>query len=114
MTSKSKTMLDKFERPLFQKIISDFLARNNVYLFGAHIFAQNLLSFGLNQSKIKFILDNDTDKHNKRLYGSNLFVKSRKILEDISNPVVILSAGVYNDEIKKDIIDNINSLTIFI
>lgn len=34
MTSKSKTMLDKFERPLFQKILSDFLARNNVYLFG--------------------------------------------------------------------------------
>ena len=30
----SKTMLDKFERPLFQKILSDFLARNNVYLFG--------------------------------------------------------------------------------
>ena len=33
-TSASTTMLDKFERPLFQKILSDFLARNNVYLFG--------------------------------------------------------------------------------
>lgn len=32
--SASTTMLDKFERPLFQKILSDFLARNNVYLFG--------------------------------------------------------------------------------
>jgi SAM-dependent methyltransferase len=99
---------------LVSKINSEIEYKDNVYLFGAHIFAQNLLSFGLNQSKIKFILDNDTDKHNKRLYGSNLFVKSPKILEDISNPVVILSAGVYNDEIKKDIIDNINSLTIFI
>jgi len=34
ITSRSATMLDKFERPLFQKILSDFLARNNVYLFG--------------------------------------------------------------------------------
>jgi hypothetical protein len=30
------------------------------------------------------------------------------------NPVVILKAGVYNDEIKKDILTNINSKTIFL
>lgn len=30
----SKTMLEEFEKPLFQKVLSDFLARNNVYLYG--------------------------------------------------------------------------------
>jgi SAM-dependent methyltransferase len=99
---------------LVSKINSEIEDKDNVYLFGAHIFAQNLLSFGLNQSKIKFILDNDIGKHDKRLYGSDLFVKSPKILKDICNPVVVLNAGVYNNEIKKDIIDNINSSSIFI
>ena len=31
---KSKTMLYQFERPLFQTILSDWKARNNIYLFG--------------------------------------------------------------------------------
>lgn len=31
---KSATLLDAFERPLFQKVLSDWKARNNVYLFG--------------------------------------------------------------------------------
>lgn len=99
---------------LVSKINSQIEDKDNVHLFGAHIFAQNLLSFGLNQSKIKFILDNDISKHDKRLYGSDLFVKSPKILKDIYNPVVVLNAGVYNNEIKKDIIYNINSSSIFI
>ena len=32
----------------------------------------------------------------------------KKILKDIKSPVVILKAGVYNKEIKDDIIKNIN------
>ena len=31
---QSKVLLDQFERPLFQKLLSDWKARNNVYLFG--------------------------------------------------------------------------------
>lgn len=31
---KSDTMMSQFERPLFQKVLSDWKARNNVYLFG--------------------------------------------------------------------------------
>ena len=30
----SQTLMNQFEDPLFQKLLSDFLARNNVYLFG--------------------------------------------------------------------------------
>lgn len=87
---------------------------SNVYLFGAHVFSQYLFSFGLEQSKISFILDNDVKKQGKRLYGTDLFVKSPKTLSEEKNPVVILRAGVYNEEIKNDILENINSKTIFI
>ena len=87
---------------------------NPIYLFGAHVFAQNLLEFGLSNEKIISILDNDTNKHGKRLYGTRFNVDSPSVLKNIENPVVILKAGVYTEEIKKDIIENINATTIFI
>jgi hypothetical protein len=85
-----------------------------VYLFGAHIFSQYLISFGLNTSKIVCILDNDIKKENKRLYGTSLISKNPKILKDISEAIVILRAAGYNEEIKNDILTNINSNIIFI
>lgn len=86
----------------------------SVFLFGAHVFAQYLLEMGLNADKIVCLLDNDLNKQGKRLYGTHLHVASPKILSDVSNPVVILKAGVYNAEIKNDIIHNINKKTIFL
>lgn len=79
-----------------------------VYLFGGHVFSQYLLGFGLNAENIECILDNDTNKNGKRLYGSNLIVRLPKVLASESNSAVILRAGVYNLEIKQDIFDNIN------
>lgn len=84
-----------------------------VYLFGAHVFAQYLIAFGLHTDKIICLLDNDPNKEDKRLYGTNLRVSSPNLLKDVKNPIVILKAGVYNNEIKKDIIENINSSTEF-
>lgn len=86
----------------------------SVFLFGAHVFAQYLILSGLNTSKISYILDNDFNKHNKRLYGTNLYVKSPQILASEKKPLVVLKAGVYNSEIKEDILKNINSDTIFL
>ena len=40
-------------------------------------------------------------------------VESPKIIKDVETPIVILKAGVYNEEIKKDIIENINPNTEF-
>jgi len=82
---------------------------NPIYLFGAHVFAQYLIAFGLKTDRIVSILDNDTNKHSKRLYGTKLLVNSPQILKTIDSPVVILKAGVYNEEIKNDILTNINS-----
>lgn len=84
------------------------------YLFGAHVFAQYLIAFGLDTSRIANLLDNDSNKHGKRLYGTHLMVRSPKVLEDADHPVVILKAGVYNQEIKEDILGNINSTAMFL
>jgi hypothetical protein len=79
-----------------------------VYLFGAHVFSQYLISFGLDISNIVCLLDNDIRKENKRLYGTPLISKSPKILKDVPYALIILRAGVYNEEIKNDILNNIN------
>ncbi|EAL0981581.1 SAM-dependent methyltransferase, partial [Campylobacter jejuni] len=79
-----------------------------VYLFGAHLFGQYLIFQGLNTEKIINILDNNPSKQEKRLYGTKFIVKSPKILKDQDDSLVILNAGVYNDEIEKDILENIN------
>lgn len=84
-----------------------------IYLFGAHVFAQYLIEFGLNLSRIVCLLDNDVNKQGKRLYGTKMMVKSPKVLANVNNPIVILKAGVYNQEVKDDILNNINSNVIF-
>jgi hypothetical protein len=85
-----------------------------LYLFGAHIFSQYLIANGLATDRIDYILDNDPKKQGKRLYGTNLVVQSPKILGDIEIPTVILKAGIYNDEIKEDIFNNINAKVRFL
>lgn len=87
---------------------------NPIFLFGAHIFSQYLLSFGLNQNRIIKILDNSPIKQGKRLYGTSLEVVSPCILSEYKNPVIILKAGLYNQEIMDDILNNINNDAIFI
>lgn len=80
-----------------------------IYLFGAHIFSQYLLCFGLNQTKIKTILDNSKTKQGKRLYGTKFIVQSPKVLRkglshsSKNKKIVILKAGIYNEEIKEGI-----------
>ena len=103
------------------KLIEDLNARikrlkkkQKLYLFGAHIFSQYLIGFGLDVNRLECLLDNDKKKQGKRLYGTNFKVVSPRILEKENNPVIILKAGVYNEEIKQDIIRNINSEVTFI
>lgn len=74
-----------------------------IYLFGAHIFSQYLISFGINYKKINYILDNDPIKKNKRLYGTDLFIINPKELKNVKNPAVILKVGSYQNEILKQL-----------
>ena len=112
-----KAMYQEYIR-FHEEIIEDLNGRiasstRPVYLFGAHVFAQYLIAFGLNIDRIVCLLDNDPKKQGKRLTGTHLRVESPRILHDLKDPVVILKAGVYNAEIRKDILDNINAKTEF-
>jgi len=79
------------------------LKNKDIYLFGAHIFSQMLLFNGLNSKLIKCILDNDINKHDERLYGTDLIVREPNIICNLKDPVVILKAGEYNREIKSQL-----------
>ena len=91
----------------YVKHYGDFTSRLNskltnfphkVFLFGAHIFSQYLLSFGLDQNKISGILDNSPLKIGKRLYGTNLPVFNPEIIKN-ENVGVIVKVGSYRNEI---------------
>lgn len=96
-----------------EKLIKDInlkieKSQNPTYLFGAHIFATYLFAFGLNK-KIEGILDNSKLKQNRRLYGTPFLVSSPEVLKGKGKVNIILKAGLYNEEIKKDILQNINN-----
>lgn len=74
------------------------------YLFGGTVNSQFLLKMGLDESNLINLLDNDPLKHDKRLYGTKVLVKSPSILKDVSSPVVIVRSGPYNEEIKNGIL----------
>ncbi len=82
--------------------------RTPTYLFGAHVFTQYLIAFGLDTSDLAGILDNDTSKQGRRLYGTSLQVHSPAVLKGAGPTNVVLKAGVYCDEIKNDIEQNYN------
>ena len=81
----------------------DALGKKEIFLFGAHIFSQYLIHRGISTAKIISILDNDTEKQGNRLYGTMINVQSPKMISTISEPIVVLRAGVYNNEISQQL-----------
>lgn len=78
-------------------------SRSEIFLFGAHVFSQYLLAFGLDSSRINCIIDNSPAKANKRLYGTQLFTKNPSCLIGKTSPLIILRGGVFATEIKNAI-----------
>ncbi|WP_213275884.1 hypothetical protein [Campylobacter vulpis] len=97
-------MMSFYEKKIdiLNKLIDE--SAKEIYLFGAHLFSQFLLYNGLCSAKINGILDNDPAKWGKRLYGTQFKVFSPEILKDKNNVLLILNAGIYNEEIKKGIL----------
>lgn len=106
--------LFKFWKNDINQINKKIKNHHNIFIFGAHIFSQMLLFNGLNYGNINGILDNDSNKVNNYLYGTNFKIYSPMHLKKYRRPIVILRAGAYNNEIKKDILKNVNSRTKFI
>jgi len=88
-------------------------APGEVYLFGAHIFSQQLIQSGLVVDNITGILDNDPKKQDLRLYGTTMKIFSPDVLNGKISPTVILNCAAYNNEIKVAL-SEINPNTIFL
>ena len=76
---------------------------NKVFLFGAHIFSQILIFNDLDLRNIQGVIDNDKEKQGYYLYGTALKVYEPIILFKLRSPIIILRAGQYNSEIKKQL-----------
>ena len=88
--------------------------RTPTYLFGAHVFTQYLIAFGLDTSGLAGVLDNDTSKQGRRLSGTSLEVQSPAVLKETGPTNVVLNAGVYCNEIINDIKHNYNQKCTFL
>lgn len=87
-----------------EKLVADLNAKigahqGDVFLFGAHIFTQYLLEFGLRVDRVKNVLDNSEIKNRKRLYGTKLIVENPKIISGLDSPAVVLKIGAYRNEV---------------
>ena len=96
-----------------EKIVNSLNNKKDVFLFGAHIFSQVILHLLNEKEKIKGVLDNDKNKINKYLNGSNLKVYKPSILKKYNEPYVYMRVGAYAGEIKKQVL-TINKKTKFI
>lgn len=116
----NKNICNKFKNIIhdYRNIASqivEFMQKTDlpVYMYGAHFPAQLLFSFGVDKNKIKAVLDNSETKIGNILYGTDLTVYSPQILKN-EKCAVICHMGPYTEEIKNDILNNINSETLFI
>jgi len=85
----------------------------DIFLFGAHVFSQFLIYFGLKTDKIIKVIDNSKVKVSKRLYGTELLIDSPEIIKAYKHPIVILKAGSYQDEVRRQLL-SINTHAIII
>jgi len=85
------------------KNINKKIKNKKIYVFGGHVFTQYLLNFGLCQKNIKCILDNDPDKQNYLLYGTDLEIKSPEIISTEEDPIVLLRVAQYKQEIEQQL-----------
>lgn len=85
----------------------------NIFLFGAHVQSQYLIKFGLNVDPVLAILDNDINKHGRRLYGTDKLVMAPSELSALESPLVIIRAGTFTNEISIQL-KSINSNVILV
>lgn len=77
------------------------------YVFGAHFTYYYLLNMGIAENQIIAVVDNDSKKQGRRMYGTNTKVISPKDLPE--NTDIFVEMGPYNNEIKKTLL-NVNFL----
>ena len=97
-------MFNFWKKDIF-KINKSTKKYNKIFIFGAHIFSQMMIFNGLNKKNIISILDNDKKKINQFLYGTNIKINNPLVIKKFDKPCVILRAGSYNEEIKRQLFE---------
>jgi len=125
---RKKSDISKNNSPVFTDRKEDFINIYNRYLrlievinntddefilFGCHVYSQFLIQNGLNLSKIKFILDNDSSKQNKYLYGTSLMTYNPKELDLNDCKIITSHMGTYVKEIEESLKDSYKKITFF-
>ena len=99
--STARTVYETFVKNLLKDVanINFQISNKKVYCFGAHIFTQMLIAFGLNTDAVVGVLDNDVNKNGKFLYGTALMVYAPSYVKQEEEPNVIVRVAQYRDEI---------------
>jgi hypothetical protein len=84
-----------------------------VYLFGAHIFSQYLLGFGLDEIIFSGVLDNSKTKAGKRVYGTSLPIINPDDLRKDKRVMVVLHTGPYDAEIRQGLRNKLGENVVF-
>ena len=84
--------------------INSSIVDRDIFIFGAHIFTQYLVNMGLSIDRVVSIVDNDTKKEDKHLYGTNMIVSSPEVISSFENPLVLLRVAQYEREIREQLI----------
>ena len=74
---------------------------NNIVIFGSSALATTLIGT-LNRkqlSKVKLVVDNDTEKQNKYLCGSNFKISPPKKILNISYDLIFITSHFFSDQI---------------
>ena len=97
-----------------EKIINDDQIQDLFICGASHLSQYPIMMSKKIQNKIKFVLDNSTNKHGKRLYGTSHICKPFEIIKLFKKPYIILFNSPYRNEMAEQIKGiNDNSIVIF-
>ena len=79
---------------------------SSIALFGASVLATSIITYLESEkiSKIKYIFDNDSQKHGKWLVGCDAVIQSPEQLIYAKFDVILITAYIFHEEIKEQLI----------
>jgi predicted SAM-dependent methyltransferase len=87
---------------------------SNIFITGAsHISQYPILISSKIKERISFVLDNSKSKHQKRLYGTEIYCKPFEFIENLKKPLIAVFNSPYQNEMIKQIL-SINDKSIII
>ncbi len=92
-----KNYKKNIDKDIFE--INKKIKNKNFFLFGAHIFSQNLIFNKLKIKNLIGILDNDKDKVSQYLYATKFQVFNPQVIKSYNEPIIVVRTGSYNPEI---------------